>query len=190
MQNSDNELIDLIQKGNEAAFEALYDRYARPVMGVVYRIVQNEAVAAEVVQETFIRIWDQVSRYDPEKAKFSTWMFGIARNIAIDRYRRQKVRPEAAQSEAEADQFELTPADTDQVEEVVGIQIERETVQQAVLSLPDEQRVVIELAYFHGLTRQEIAEQQGIALGTVHSRARLAMKKLESWLEDQPQGVP
>ena len=96
-QKTDLELIDLVKNGDDLAFEALYDRYSRSVMGFVYKIMQNDELAAEIVQETFIRIWDRCEKFEAGRGKFSSWMFGIARNLAIDKYRKLKIRPEARQ---------------------------------------------------------------------------------------------
>ena len=183
-QKTDLELIDLVKSGDDHAFEILYDRYSRSVMGFVYKIMQTEELAAEIVQETFVRIWDRCDKFEPSKGKFSSWMFGIARNLAIDKYRKLKIRPEAAQNDSEVLQMELAPSDQPKVEEKVDTYLQREQVQIVLQELPDNQREIIELAYFQGFTHREIAKNTGIALGTVNSRARRALMKLGSLLEN------
>lgn len=186
---TDPELMDLVKNGDDLAFEVLYDRYSRAVMGFVYKIMQSDELAAEIVQETFIRIWDRCDKYETGKGKFSSWMFGIARNLAIDKYRKLKIRPEAAQNESEVLQMELTPSDNPAMDDRVEGNIQREKVQTILQELPDDQREIIELAYFKGLTRREIAKDTGIALGTVNSRARRALIRLGSLLENDLQGA-
>ena len=187
-QKSDPELMALVQAGDQQAFEALYDRYAGAVMGFVFKIIQNEELAAELVQETFIRIWDRCEKYSADKGKFSSWMFGISRNLAIDKYRRLRIRPEAATSESEVRKMESAPSDQ-RVEESVAGQIRREKVRRVLQELPEEQREIIELSFYRGQSRREIAKNTGLALGTVNSRARLAMIKLSHLLEQDLMGV-
>lgn len=110
-------------------------------------------------------------------------MFRIARNLAIDSLRRQKIRPQAVASEQEQEHIERTTIASVNVAEAAWIAIKQEQIQTAVTQLPDDQRQVIELAYFNGMTRREIAEETGIALGTIHTRARLALQKLQQALQ-------
>lgn len=186
-QKTDQELITLVKQRDALAFEVLYDRYARSVMGLVYKIIQNDEIAAEIVQETFIRIWDRCDKFDSSKGKFAGWMFGIARNLSIDKYRRLKIRPEAAQNQAEVLQMELAPSGSSAVDEKVNKQLWREKVRTVLNELNDDQREIIELAYFQGFTHREIAHNTGIALGTVNSRARRALLKLGTIIKADPQ---
>lgn len=186
-QKTDLELIGLVKDGDNHAFEILYDRHSRSVMGFVYKIMRNDELAAEIVQETFVRIWDRCDSFQAGKGKFSSWMFGIARNLAIDKYRKLKIRPEAAQNESEVLQMELAPSDQPKVEDRVEGFLQRDKVQTILKELPDNQREIIELAYFQGFTHREIAKNTGIALGTVNSRARRALIKLGSLLENDQQ---
>lgn len=181
---SDEELMSLTAGGDQIAFEALYDRYASKAMGFMYKIVQDQGVSAELVQELFIRLWDNRTSFDASRAKFTTWMFGIARNMAIDSYRRAKRRPVLAQSESQERKLEQKPDSQQNVLENVSLRWRQEQLQEAVQVLPDDQRLVIEYAYFKGMTRQEISEELDVPLGTVHSRARLALKKLGRALDD------
>jgi RNA polymerase sigma-70 factor (ECF subfamily) len=181
---SDEHLMSHTAKSDEAAFEHLYDRYAGKAMGFIHRIVQDQGAAAEIMQELFIRLWDSRAQYDPSKARFTTWMFGIARNLAIDHYRRMQNRPSALQQEDSEHLLEQTPDQQPNVADQVSRQMVDRRLAQAVQELPDEQRRIIEHAYFQGLTRQQIAVALDIPLGTVHSRARLALKKLGHLLKD------
>lgn len=181
---ADEQLMVQVVAGDSTALETLYDRYAPILMGVVLRIVKERSVAEEIVQETFWRVWDKAKSFDQSQGKFSTWMYSIGRRLAIDYIRRQKIRPQAARSEAEEEIMLREPDDTN-VAETADLRIEQARVRSALELLPPNQYEVIELAYFRGLTRQEIAEEIDVPLGTIHTRARLGLQKLRSTLEAQ-----
>ena len=105
MNLADEQLMTQVAAGDSTALEALYDRYAATLLGVVLRVVQNRPVAEEIVQETFWRVWDKATSFDAAQGKFSTWLFSIGRRLAIDTTRRQKIRPQAARSEAEEERM-------------------------------------------------------------------------------------
>ncbi len=169
--------------GDSTALETLYDKYAASLMGVVLRIVNERAVAEEIVQETFWRVWDRANGFDAGRGKFSTWMYSIGRRLAIDYTRRQKIRPQAARSEAEEEIMLREPDEDTNVVESADLHLEQERVRTALSVLSPEQYEVIELAYFKGLTRQEIAQAIDTPLGTIHTRARLGLQKLRSVLQ-------
>jgi RNA polymerase sigma-70 factor (ECF subfamily) len=181
---NDEQLMAFVVSGNSNALEALYDRYAPTVLGVVARIVQDQGVAEEVLQEAFWRVWDKAELFEEQRGTFSSWLFSIARRQAIDVTRRQKIRPQAARDEGEEKQMRLRP-DPNQVDEAAWQAIQRQQVQEALDTLSPEQYQVIELAYYQGMTRQEIAEYTGNPLGTIHTRARLGLQKLRVVLEAQ-----
>jgi RNA polymerase sigma-70 factor (ECF subfamily) len=183
LQLSDEQLMTRITEGQETALTLLYDRYAAAVMGLAVKVVRDRTVAEEIVQETFYRVWDKSLSFQEHKGSFPSWLFRIARNLAIDGLRRQKVRPQAVESEQEQEYIERTGRANVNVAEAAWIAIKQEQVQTAVTQLPEEQRQVIELAYFGGLTRREIAAETGVALGTIHTRARLALQKLQQVLQ-------
>jgi RNA polymerase sigma-70 factor (ECF subfamily) len=110
-------------------------------------------------------------------------LFRIARNLAIDSLRRKNVRPQAIESEQEKEYLERTTTSNVNVAEAAWMSIQQEQVQTAVTQLPEEHRRVIELAYFSGMTRREISQKTGVALGTIHTRARLALQKLQESLQ-------
>lgn len=183
MNLADEQLMAKVVAGDSAALETLYDRYAASLMGVVLRIVKERTVAEEIVQETFWRVWDKADSFAADRGKFSTWMYSIGRRLAIDYTRRQKIRPQAARSEAEEEIMLREPDGESNVVETAVLHFEQERVRSALTVLSPEQFEVIELAYFKGLTRQEIAQATDTPLGTVHTRARLGLQKLRSALE-------
>ena len=180
----DETLVALVAHGNQAALEVLYDRYASRVLGLSVRIIGDQALAEDILQETFWRVWQSATTFQSQLGPFTGWLFRIARNLAIDVYRRQSVRPQAVVSANGRDPIldETPDPDMDVAEQAQSI-LQSQQMRKALASLPDVQRQVIEMAYFHGMTRQEIADATGEALGTIHTRARLALQKLRGELE-------
>jgi len=182
----DETLVSRVARGDSAALEVLYDRFASRVLGISMKIVGDQVLAEDILQETFWRVWQNAGTYQSQLGPFTSWLFRIARNLSIDAYRRRNVRPQVFMGARETGSdpiLEETPdPDTDVAEQAQSILMNRQ-VRKALASLPGVQRQVIELAYFHGMTRQEIAEATGEALGTIHTRARLALQKLRGELE-------
>lgn len=182
----DEALVTRVARGDSAALEVLYDRYASRVLGISLKIVGDQALAEDILQETFWRVWQSAATYQSQLGAFAGWLFRIARNLSIDAYRRRNVRPQImlnTRGEDSVPVLEETPdPDMDVAEQAQAILTNRQ-IRNALASLPDVQRQVIELAYFYGMTRQEIAEATGEALGTIHTRARLALQKLRGELE-------
>jgi len=183
-QSSDEALATQVARGSSAALEALYDRYASAVLGISLKIVGDQALAEDVLQESFWRVWKGAGTFQSQRGTFTNWLFRIARNLAIDVYRRRSVRPQALYSENGSDAIleQVPDPDMDVAEQTQSI-LKNRQVRNALASLPRAQRQVIEMAYFHGMTRQEIAEATGEALGTIHTRARLALQKLREELD-------
>ena len=182
----DETLAARVARGDSAALEALYDRYASRVLGISMKIVGDQSLAEDILQETFWRVWQSASTYQSQLGAFTGWLFRIARNLSIDAYRRRNVRPQAVMSAREPGSDpgleEMPDPDMDVAEQAQSILVNRQ-VRKALASLPGVQRQVIEMAYFYGMTRQEIAEATGEALGTIHTRARLALQKLRGELD-------
>ena len=179
---TDEQLVARTVRGDATAFEVLYDRYAPTVMGLALRIVGDRALAEEVVQETFWRMWQNAVSFQVQRGAFAGWLLGITRNLAIDLCRRRSVRPQVLLDPADELTLERMPDQSADVAEAAWTAIKHRQVYAALTDLPTEQRRVIELAYFGGLTRQEIAAKTGEPLGTIHTRARLALKKLRAAL--------
>ena len=186
MENeTDEQLMDRVVAGESEALELLYDQYASAVMGLTLKMLRDRQLAEEMVQETFWRVWDRADSFDATRGSFRSWMFSIAHRLAIDWIRRAKIRPSAARDEQEVRQMVQHTDAADNVPEQAWRTIQSERVRQALDNLPPEQYTIIEMAYFQGLTRREIAEQTDNPLGTVHTRARLALGKLRSFLQSE-----
>ena len=183
-QLSDEDLAAQVARGSTAALGALYDRYASTVMGLSLQILGDPSAAEDVLQETFWRVWRSAASYRSQRGSFAGWLFRIARNLAIDGYRRRQIRPRPlAEVDGGDSKIDRTPDPNMDVVEQSRSLLRHRQVRNALATLPRVQRQVIEMAYFQGLTRQEIAVATGEALGTIHTRARLALQKLREELQ-------
>ena len=181
---SDELLATKIARGSSAALEVLYDRYASTVLGISLKVIGDRAAAEDVLQETFWRVWRSAASYQSQRGSFTGWLFRIARNLAIDAYRRRNIRPRPIADIDESDsKIDQTPDPNMDVAEQSQSLLSHKQVLSALATLPRVQRQVIEMAYYYGMTRQEIAEATGEALGTIHTRARLALQKLRKELQ-------
>ena len=175
----DTALIALIVRRDEAALSALYDHYSRLVFSLAVRIVGERALAEEITADVFVRVWRSAASFAEERGRFVAWLMSVTRHRAIDELRRLSVRPEGSSVELNELLNTLHP---DPLEEVIEVKRQRELVRSALATLPSPQREVLELAYFGGLTQQEIAEKTGTPLGTVKTRMRLGMLKMRDEL--------
>jgi RNA polymerase sigma-70 factor (ECF subfamily) len=174
----DASLLRLIQQGEQDAVAALYDRYAGVAYGLAFRITTNAATAEDVVQDAFVSLWKQAPRFDPERGQVRSWLLTIVHHRAVDAVRRRAGRPERALPEG-PEEFEATSG---RPEELAEMALDAEAVREAVRRIPDDQRRVIEMAYFMGMTHVEIAEETGTPLGTVKSRLRIGLEKMREYL--------
>ncbi|WP_020530374.1 RNA polymerase sigma factor [Flexithrix dorotheae] len=156
------------------ALEYLYDHYSAALFGIISRIVPAEEMAQEVLQDCFLKIWDNIKSFDPVKGKLFTWMAKIARNLAID-----KTRSRDFKSQLKSD----SPEDYSLMEKnhfEPSINSEAIDVKDIVSGLNQDQKQLIDLMYFRGYTQAEISKEFDIPLGTVKSKVRLGMNKLRS----------
>jgi RNA polymerase sigma factor (sigma-70 family) len=169
-------LIDRLIQKDRQALSSLYDRYARVVYSVAYRSLGSVEESEEVVMDVFAKIWATADRYNPDKARVDTWIFMMARSRVLDRLR-SKQRQTKLTAAIEVGDLPITTPDHS-----VDLEISEQRTQilTALATLPSAQRQVIELAYYSGLSHREIAEQTGMALGTVKTRIRLGLEKLRS----------
>jgi RNA polymerase sigma-70 factor (ECF subfamily) len=174
-----------VARGDEQALGALYDRWSPLVFSLCAHILGDDDEAEEAVEETFWQAWRQAERYDAGRGAVSTWLTTIARTRALDRLRsrrRRQEQPMTNLTETDRAQVDATARRTDDPARDAELTERRSLVRQALLALPAEQREVLELAYFRGFSQSEIAEQTGQPLGTIKTRARLAMEKLRDRL--------
>ena len=185
---SDNELLSLIARNDKEALGELYDRYARSVYSLAFKIVGDRVVSEEIAQEVFISAWQKAHTFNPSLGKASTWLLSIAHHKAIDHKRRLSER------------IKKLPLDEGYVGHLPGLREEddpathlleqekRMMIRKALEKIPREQREVILLAYFGGMTHSELAIKLTLPIGTVKTRIRLGMFKLKDILLHESEG--
>src|SRR3954452_21153245 len=181
---ADEDLMQLVRRGDARAFDVLYDRHSSVAFSLAYRMVGTRTTAEEVVQEGFLALWRSGARYDRARGSVRTWILGIVHNRAIDALRRGTVHERRrASDEGIEERFEAR----ERTDVEAARREEAETIRGMLDTLPAEQSRVIELAYFGGFTHSEIAEMLGAPIGTVKGRMRLGLEKLRGQLA--PQGA-
>jgi RNA polymerase sigma factor (sigma-70 family) len=173
---SDEALVALAARSEQSALAELYDRFGRPAYGLALRILRDESLAEDAVQEAFLALWRTSARFVPERGKASTWILTLVHRRAVDLVRREERR--------RADTLEHAPEQVsrDAVDEEAWLRLQRERVQDALRKLPDQQREAIELAYYGGFTQSELAERLGQPLGTIKSRMFMGLARLRELL--------
>ncbi len=176
-RTTDGELLQRIADGDNAAFDTLYHRFARPILGLALRLLRDRSRAEDAVQETFAAIWRSAGSYKPERGPGAPWLYAVARNAIIDRARARRettfAEPpdEASGSAGPAERAESS---------YVSWRVHR-----AVHDLPESEREVLELAYWGELSQREVSQFLGIPLGTVKTRTRSGLARLADLLEGE-----
>jgi RNA polymerase sigma-70 factor (ECF subfamily) len=171
-QLADEDLMQLVRRGDAAAFEAVYDRHATAAFSLAYRMTGTRNTAEDVVQEAFLSLWRSGARYDRTRGSVRTWVLGIVHNRAIDALRRSMVHDRIEERFEARERTDVEAARRDEARDV----------RQALGTLPAEQCKVIELAYFGGFSHSEIAAMLDTPIGTVKGRMRLGLEKLRGQL--------
>ena len=174
---SDEALVALAARSEQHALAELYDRYGRTAYGLALRVLRDEALAEDAVQEGFLAVWRTAARFVPERGKASTWILTLVHRRAVDVVRREQRRRADTLDEI-ADPIGAS------VEEEAWLRLQRERVQDALRRLPDPQRETLELAYYGGFTQTELAERLGQPLGTIKSRMFAGLSRLRELLGD------
>jgi len=169
-------LLTLVARGDQGAFEALYERLARPAYGLIRKVLRDPAQSEEVVQEVLLEVWRTASRFDPARGGAATWVLTIAHRRAVDR-----VRSEAAAAGREQ-RTSRVPAAGDAVADSVEATLDAELLRRCLAGLSDVQRESITLAYYGGYTYPEVAKLLEVALGTIKSRIRDGLNRLRDCL--------
>ena len=176
---ADEDLMQLMRRGDSRAFEAVYERHSGAAFSLAYRMVGRGNVAEDVVQEAFLSIWRSGARYERARGSVRTWVLGIVHHRAIDQLRRSSVHSKRRASD-EGIEDRIESGERTDVE--VARRDEAATIRSAMEALPSEQSHVIELAYFGGFTHTEIAAILETPVGTVKGRMRLGLEKLRHGL--------
>jgi len=178
----DRDLMARLHGGDEDAFRGLFHAYAPTAKALAQRVVRQSHLAEEIVQEAFMAVWKNPGAYESERGSVRSWLMGMVHHLAVDLVRRE----EAHRRRAEASIPQALEEQADHADEVVqqlGLPEERRAVRDALAELPLEQRAVLEMMYFDGLSQSQIAERTGIPLGTVKSRTLLGMRRMRGVLE-------
>jgi RNA polymerase sigma factor (sigma-70 family) len=179
----DSALVKRIAERDAEALNEMLSRYQHVVFSTALYLLKDSALAEDLAMSVFTWVWDKARDYQPERAKVSIWLLMITRNRAIDQLRRQTARGQDRQVSWSG--FDIAD-DSSNLEIEVEERLQKDRLRSAIAALPPEQSEVLALAYFHGLTQQEIADRQGLPLGTVKTRIRLALQKLrESLVEEK-----
>ena len=166
---SENELVHAILTKDRNGAEALYDMYSSSLYGVIFRIVQHEEIAEDLLQDTFIRIWNSFSSYDASKGRLFTWMVNVARNIAIDKTRSKEFRNNSKTEDIENNVLTVDKQINSKINpEIIGLK-------DLIGKLKPEHKIILDLVYFEGFTHVEVAQKLEIPLGTVKTRLRNAI---------------
>ena len=179
---SDEAVVALIARSDEQALGELYDRFGRVAYGLALRVLRDEALAEDAVQEAFLTAWRRADTFMPERAKASTWLLTLVHRRAVDLVRREERRRTEPIDEA------VEFAGEGPAEDLVWLRYERERVQAALRRLPDQQREALELAYYGGFTQSELAERLGQPIGTIKSRMFSGLGRLRDLLAEPEPG--
>ena len=176
----DRTLVGLVCAGDAAALEALYARYGRPCYGLARRILTDEQLAQDVVQEVFLAVWRDAHRFDTARGSFSSWLLSMTHHKAVDSVRREE---NLRKRRTSADVLETTESEAPKVDDAVWSLVRRERVREALKGLPQPQREALALAYFGGYTQREIAGLTATPLGTVKTRMLAGMRRMKESLD-------
>jgi RNA polymerase sigma-70 factor (ECF subfamily) len=166
---------------DRSAFAELYDHFAPRILGYLLRLGTDRGAAEELTQEVMVVLWQKAALFDPAKSSLSTWLFRVARNRRIDSQRRDR------SGRIDPDDPFFHPEATEPADQTVDAGRRDERIRAAMADLPDEQRLLVKLAFFNGLSHSEISAETNLPLGTVKSRIRLAFARLRKTIEADTQ---
>lgn len=174
---SEDELVSLLQQKNQQSFSYLYDNYCAALNGAIYRIVENTALAEDILQEAFVKIWNNIDNYDASRGRLFTWMLNIAKNLAIDTVRSKSYKKQSKIFNDENSVNNFQDAN-------YGIaKFDALGLRKYVENLKPDLKRVIDLAYFMGYTQEEISRQMQMPLGTVKTKIRTAILELRKLMQ-------
>lgn len=181
---SDEALVALVARSDETALAELYDRVGRVAYGLAFRVLRDDRLAEDAVQEAFLGVWRTAAGFRAERAKASTWILTLVHRRAVDLVRREERR----RAEPLDDTHDV--ATTESAEDSAWLGFERERVQEGLQQLPHVQREAIELAYYGGFSQSELSERLGVPLGTIKSRMFAGLSRLRELLQDGTEEGP
>jgi len=174
-KRSDEQILEAVGRGDDDALGVLYDRFGRVAYGLAYRILRDQSLAEDAVQEAFLAVWRSADAYKRERAKPSTWILTVVHRRSVDLVRREERR--------RGEPLEAAPEPTSgPADEDASLRDQRVAVQAALSELPGDQRQALELAYYGGLTQSQLAERLGVPLGTIKIRMFAGLGRLRELL--------
>lgn len=168
-----------LAEGHPEAMDLLYDRYHRPIFSFALRMLGDREQAEELLQEVYLRAWRRATRFTDARGSLISWLLSITHNMAIDELRKQQRRPQKQHAEYPHELMVSLRDESISMDSHAILTERREAVRIAINELPPPQREVLELAYFNGLTQREISDLLDVPLGTIKTRMRLALRKLQ-----------
>lgn len=174
---SEEELVALLKSSDKQAFEYLYDHYSGALNGIIFKMINNHELAEDILQEAFIKIWNNFSSYDTSKGRLFTWMLNITRNLTIDTMRSKSYKKQSKIQSSE-NSVSYASNNINENDRFDGLGIRKQ-----VSLLKEDQQRIIDLAYFEGFTQEEISKKLEIPLGTVKTRMRTAISVLKKILQ-------
>ena len=166
----ENHIVELLRERNEKAISLLYDHYGDTLFGVAYKVVKDEDLAQDVLQESFVKIWKKSDTYDPTKAKLFTWLFRIARNTAIDKLRSVNTKTDKEIQMDVSDVYNLG---------IESIKPEFLDVRENLEKIEEKYQIALDALSFQGMTQQEASDELDIPLGTIKSRLKIGLRELK-----------
>lgn len=177
ISNTEKEIVAYLEQGDRKAIDIAYKNYGRALYGIILRVVKSSEVAEEVLQDVFVKIWTNAESYNRSKGRLFTWMSNIARNASIDSIRTARSKREQKTTSIDNPVYENAGGNEE-------MNVKDFALQKVIDSLDEKHRLLIDLTYFQGYSQREIEKEQGIPLGTIKSRLRLAVNQLREKLND------
>lgn len=175
LNTNDDFIIDLLRQNDKSAIELIYDKYGAALFGVVVKIVKSTAIAEDVLQDAFVKVWKNADKYDNTKGRLFTWLLNITRNTAIDTIRSSKFKQSQKNQPLENSVYNDVRLSTE-------MQVNHLGLDKVMNTLDEKYRVVLDLIYLQGYTQKEVEDELNIPLGTVKSRVRIALRELRKQL--------
>lgn len=172
MKYTEEEIISLLRQKSKKGFDYLYENYSRSIYGVIYNLIQNEDDAQDLLQEVFVKIWNNFTQYDDSKGRLYTWMLNIARNAAIDKTRSKEFKKDSKNQSLDNSVGAINGKNSS------SIYVDHIGLDKVLDTLKEDQRILVDLIYLKGYTQAEVAEMLEIPLGTVKTRIRNAILTL------------
>lgn len=176
ISNIEKEIVQLLEKGDKKALTLLYDNYADALFGVIKKVISDDEIAQDVLQESFIKIWRYSKKYDATKARLFTWLYRIAYNSAIDKVRSLKNKTTKEVQIEASNVYTLKSGELNQ--DVLDIR-------KHLGSIEKKYQIVLESLFFEGMTQQEASEELNIPLGTIKSRLKIGLRELKKIYDPQ-----